>query len=386
MRSGSFVSFSFVNAKTISGIVLFLVLLCSLLLQSPATAQDRRWLEQNQRGMQAMSRGDYRAAEKALTEAMDTAQALDDGAMELAASLNNLGLIYQQSGRYDEAEVSLRRALELRLKVYGPRHRYFAQSLNSLARLLQDQQKLTEAERLFESALDVYAELFGPGHPLVADTLNNLGSLHRSTQRYQSAERYLKRALEIQQSLFGPRHPRVTTTISNLASLAIVRGDSEQAVELYRRVIDIRLNAKPVNFNGLVIALNNLGVIHQGHCRYRQATVVLEQAFEIITRQFAGRHAESGRIQYRLGVIAAAGARLSQAQQLFESALQDEAEITDPEHQRLLPIIDAYADLLERRRRPEQARQQRQRARQIRQDKAVAPEIPQKPGCGSQVV
>ncbi len=363
-----------------------LILLGCLCCQSDAGAQDRRWLEHNQRGMQAMSRGDFATAEQAISKAIATAEALDDGAMELAASLNNLGLIYQQGGRYAEAEVVLRRALKLRLKVYGPRHRYFAQSLNSLARLLQDQQKLVESEQLFENALDIYATLYGPRHPLVADTLNNLGSLHRSTERYQSAEKYLTRALEIQRTLFGPRHPRVTTTISNLASLAIVRGDSDRAESLYREVIDIRQDAKPINFHGLVIAMNNLGVIYQGRCQFKQASTVLEQAFDIITRQFAGKHAESGRVQYRLGVSAAARSRLAEAQHLFESSLRDEIRIVGPDHQRLLPILDAYADLLDQRNQPESAAQHRLRARQIRKANALPIHKPRPSDCEGLVV
>ena len=52
-----------------------------------------------------------------------------------AASLNNLGTLYQDMGDYARAEPLLRRALEIRKKAVGEDHPDYAISLNSLAEL-----------------------------------------------------------------------------------------------------------------------------------------------------------------------------------------------------------------------------------------------------------
>lgn len=365
--------------------LLLMILFCSY--HSIVVAQDQHWLRQNQRGMQAMSQGDFDAAEKALATAITRAEALDDGAMELAASLNNLGLVYQQGGRYQEAEEVLRRSLQLRLKIYGRQHRYYAQSLNSLASVLQDIGETAESEKLFKDTLQIYTDLFGNKHPLVADTLNNLGSLHRSTDRLVSAETYLRRALSIQQALFGSKHPRVTTTISNLASLVLARGDEENAEALYRQVIRIRRESKPTDFNGLVIAMNNLGVIFHRQCRLLEANKVLGQAVDIIDEQLSGRHAEFGRIQFRLGLLAIATKQFNAADELLASALETEVKGHGADHQRLLPILDAQADLLNLQSRRQEADQKQLRAVQIRDHYDLpAPTRSRHSDCQSKVV
>jgi len=348
-----------------------------------ACAQDSQWLRLNRDGMAAMAQGALQVAEQALKLAIQRAESLrttdSDAGRELSASLNNLGLVYQRSARYRQAESVLRQALALRQQVYGERHRYYAQSLTSLARTLQDQEKFDESERLFSDALAIYSELYGLQHPLVADALNNLGSLHQNTERWQSAESYLRQAIEIQRKLFGPRHPRISPTLSNLASLAVARGDHDIAVDLYTEVIEIRRAASPVDQHGLIIALNNLGTLYHSACQTDEAEKLLEEANGIITAQFNDRHPQAGRIQYRLALIAASTNRTERADELFGHAVAAEQSMFGNHHPRLLPILLSHATLLERIRRSGPAVQTRERAERIRKlnklTKTEKPEI-----------
>jgi len=347
-----------------------LVAVLWLTVANYASAQDSQWLRLNRDGMAAMAQGSLSLAEQALKRAIQRAESLRaadrDADRELSASLNNLGLVYQRSGRFQQAESVLRQALALRQQAYGEQHRYYAQSLTSLARTLQDQEKFDESEQLFSDALAIYSELYGPRHPLVADALNNLGSLHQYTERWQSAETYLRSAIEIQRKLFGPRHPRISPTLSNLASLAVARGNHNIAVDLYREVIEIRRGARPVDLHGLIIALNNLGTLYHGACQTDDAEKLLEEANGIITAQFNDRHPQAGLIQYRLALIAASTNRTARADELFGNAAAAEESMLGDSHPRLLPILSSHASLLERISRSGPAVQTRERAERIR--------------------
>ena len=62
----------------------------------------------------------------------------------------------------------MRRALAIDEESFGPGHPNVAASLNNLAQLLQDTNRLAEAEPLMRRALAIDEESFGLGHPNVA--------------------------------------------------------------------------------------------------------------------------------------------------------------------------------------------------------------------------
>ena len=64
------------------------------------------------------------------------------------ASVNNLGLVLESQGRYEEAETMHRRALEAREKVLGPEHPDTLTSVSNLGSVLERQGKYEEAEAM----------------------------------------------------------------------------------------------------------------------------------------------------------------------------------------------------------------------------------------------
>lgn len=57
----------------------------------------------------------------------------------MAATLNNLAVLYGKRGKYKDAEPLCKRALEIREKVLGCDHPDVAKQLNNLALLCQNQ-------------------------------------------------------------------------------------------------------------------------------------------------------------------------------------------------------------------------------------------------------
>lgn len=63
--------------------------------------------------------------------------------LQVAATLNNLAVLYGKRGKYREAEPLCKRALEIREKVLGKEHPDVAKQLNNLALLCQNQVRIS---------------------------------------------------------------------------------------------------------------------------------------------------------------------------------------------------------------------------------------------------
>ncbi len=95
----------------------------------------------------------------------------------MATSLNNLAGLYDNQGRYSEAEPLLQEALAMSKRVLGDEHPDVATSLNNLALLYDNQGRYSEAEPLYQEALAMRKRVLGDEHPDVATSLFNLGGI-----------------------------------------------------------------------------------------------------------------------------------------------------------------------------------------------------------------
>ncbi|XP_028515287.1 kinesin light chain [Exaiptasia diaphana] len=113
----------------------------------------------------------------------------------VAATLNNLAVLYGKRGKYKDAEPLCKRALEIREKVLGKDHPDVAKQLNNLALLCQNQGKYDEVEQYYQRALEIYTTKLGPDDPNVAKTKNNLASAYLKQGKYKAAETLYKQVL-----------------------------------------------------------------------------------------------------------------------------------------------------------------------------------------------
>jgi tetratricopeptide (TPR) repeat protein len=149
--------------------------------------------------------------------------------------MNHLATLFYAKGLYSQAELLVRRTLDIDKEAFGEQHPQVAIHLNNLALLLQDTNRLEEAEPLMRRALDIDKDAFGEQHPKIAIRLNNLAQLLKATNRLAEADPLMRRALEIWEKSLGADHPRTQMGRKNLEILlAEIRqkaGDPAQSPE-----------------------------------------------------------------------------------------------------------------------------------------------------------
>ena len=77
----------------------------------------------------------------------------------------------------------------------GPIHISTLDTVNNLGNLYTDQGKLDEAEKIYHRALDGKEKALGPTHTSTLDTVNNLGILYVDQGKLDEAEKMYQRFL-----------------------------------------------------------------------------------------------------------------------------------------------------------------------------------------------
>lgn len=125
-----------------------------------------------------------------------------------------------------------RRALVIREKVLGNEHPDVAKQLNNLALLCQNQGKYQEVEQYYERALYIYQKKLGPDDPNVSKTLNNLASAYQRQGKYKKAEMLYKQVLrQAHENEFGPAEGEGKDKTAELLNHSEFQDDKSSADE-----------------------------------------------------------------------------------------------------------------------------------------------------------
>ena len=142
----------------------------------------------------------------------------------IAATLNNLGMLYAESKRTGEAEKAFREALDISRSQakdnMTPSRIALALVLNNLANFYLDGKRLDEAENAFREALEIQRVL-AKQEPSVylrsmAATLNNLGNIYSNSGNFGESEKSYREALSIQRELY---HSEPEANAANLKTI-----------------------------------------------------------------------------------------------------------------------------------------------------------------------
>ena len=200
----------------------------------------------------------------------------------IAWASNDLAVLLHDTEEIGEAELILRRALDISEATYGKQHPILSPLLNNLAFLLHDANRNEEAEALLRRALQVDEVSFGNEHPNMAIVLNNLAIFLHRTNRIEEAESLLRRALAINETAFGDQHPTTAPILSNLARLHRDTSRMEEAEQLARRVLEIDEAAFGTQHPIVAADLINLSMLLHRTKREEDAKLLMERTVKAL--------------------------------------------------------------------------------------------------------
>jgi tetratricopeptide (TPR) repeat protein len=202
----------------------------------------------------------------------------------------NVGLVYMQNGKYDEAIQYFQKSLSLKPN--------FDLALNAMGLTLFMKGEFQQAVTYFEKCLQV--------NPDLTEARNYLGSVYQEMGMLDKAEQEYRKAIadESYKSRELPYY--------NLARLYLAQGKEEKALELVEKSLDIN--------DQMIMSLNLRGVILERLGQIDKAIASYNKALQVAPDDI--------NLNYNLAVAYFKSDRREQAKSLFEKILP---KTTDPE-------------------------------------------------------
>ena len=246
------------------------------------------------------------SAEAALREAVELlrSRAEDDAASEaqedLSLALDSLARLFEDQGRYGEAEPLYEEAKRIDERVLGPEHPGTLTAVNNLAGLYESQGRYAEAEPLYERALAARERVLGPDHPDTLTSVNNLAYSYDNQGRFAEAESLYQRALAAREGLLGPDHPDTLRSVNNLAHVYSRQGRYAEAEPLYQRALAARERVLGPDHPDTLLSVNNLAYLYESQGRYTEAERLYERALEGFARILGAEHPDTKLVRNNL--------------------------------------------------------------------------------------
>jgi predicted O-linked N-acetylglucosamine transferase (SPINDLY family) len=192
------------------------------------------------------AQGDLRRAAATYEHALS----LDPRSVEV---LTNLGALLEHAGNLEDATLCYLRALEIKPD-YGDAHFTLANLLKKVGN--------------FAQAVQHYEQAIAPGGEYSAEALNNLGTALRQLGRHDEAVESFRRTIELR--------PRSLEAHLNLADALEAAGCLEEAARMYQTAIGFRPDSA-IAYSGAAGIMQDQGRAERATAAYRKAVELAPQ-------------------------------------------------------------------------------------------------------------
>ncbi|KAL3294287.1 kinesin light chain [Colletotrichum asianum] len=149
--------------------------------------------------------------------------------------------------------------------------------------------KPEEAEKMHREVLELKQKALEPEDPEVLGSLNDLASVLsifagmycNNQEQYQEAESIFRRVLQSREKILGLEHNDTMKTLKYLADTLLHRGQHAEAVKLYMKAVEVRVESHgPLDYVAIKF-MGALGTALTPHKKYEESEEIFKLALEI---------------------------------------------------------------------------------------------------------
>ncbi|CAF3317761.1 unnamed protein product [Rotaria socialis] len=163
-------------------------------------------------------------------------QILSPTRVNLAASYNNIGLVYGKIGDYLNALLSYQRALEIYLKTLPSKHSDLATFYNNIGSVYDKIGDDSNSLSSHNKALEIRQKTLPLSHPHLATSYNNIAVVYAKMNDYSNALLYYQEALAIDENNLSSNS---SDSYLNIGMFFSKTGEHSEAVRYCEKVLEI---------------------------------------------------------------------------------------------------------------------------------------------------
>ena len=250
----------------------------------------------------------------------------------LAHSYHSLGETQYSLGDFTSALHSAKRALQVRIKVFGEDHASTADSYHLLEKTQYSLGDFTSALQSAKRALQVRIKVFGEDHASTADSYHLLGVTQHSLGDFTSALQSAKRALQARIKVFGEDHASTADSYHLLGVIQNSLDDFTSALQSTKRALQVRIKVFGEDHATTAYSYDSLGVTQHSLGDFTSALQSAKRALQVRIKLFGEDHASTADSYDSLGVTQHSLGDFTSALQSAKRALQVRIKLFGEDH------------------------------------------------------
>jgi len=283
--------------------------------------------------------GLFDKAKPLLEEAASIGRAAGDDSVQLAQTLNDLGVLRRERGDLADATKLLEDALAMRRRLLGSRDKDVAVTLVELGRAYEDAGRDDRAEPLFREALEIREHVFGDTHRETATSKSALALVLWRRGNIAGAEPLFRQSLETSRAVLPEDHPNVSSGLNNLGLVLLDKGDYAGAEPMFRESLAIKRQQLGDNHPSLGPTLSNLSSVVREQGKLDEARALIEEALAVTRRSLGDSHQSIAGFEVNLAKVRLAQGDPAAAEHLLRDALQRQERTLARDDWRLVTTI-----------------------------------------------
>ena len=193
--------------------------------------------------------------------------------------------------------------------------------------------------------VDLLIEEFGEYNSYTATAYNDLAWLYFSMDDFNNALPLYTKALQIRINIFGERHPDTATTYSDLAWLHKRKGDFRSSHSLFEKALEIRKKILGETHPSTAKSYNNLAGNYSVLNQFDKALLLYQKSLKIIEDSLGSSHYDTAIAYSNFASFYKHHKHYSDALPLYEKALEIYINTVGNKHPNTAKVYNSLADI-----------------------------------------
>jgi CHAT domain-containing protein len=268
-----------------------------------------------------------------------------DRSVQECRKLRTAAARLETEGRFEQARVSLERALTLAESAWGDGNVQVAAVAVQLAGVLRRLPDEARSASLYERAISIMDRTLGAEHPRTALARSQLAILYQHEGKRGKAEALLRQAFAVIEHTLGADHPWFVSCLVTLGNIRDGAGDLEEEEATIQRAVSITEHIDNRDSQQYADLLNDLGEVYRQKQDYVRAAALFQRSLALGERLLGADSYFIATALQNLGIVARERKDYARAVAFNERALAIRERMVGSDHPDVAHILTNLANI-----------------------------------------